>query len=109
MKDYVKLVQAEQYLGDKESLKEFVGAENFFEKEDVIFIPEVIGEPSMKWKVLPNDYIVKTHKGFDVYKQERFEKEFDEVTIQESLEAPIAITKPIETKATTKKKVETEK
>lgn len=106
MKNYVKVVEAEQFNGDVASLREFVGAENEIIETDEKLI---LITKTDKWNIVPSDYVVKGYSGLLVFKQERFEKEFDEVVVEDINDTPVAIAKPIEAKATTKKKVETEK
>lgn len=106
MKNYVKVIEAEQFNGDVASLKEFVGAENEIIEADgkIILVTK-----TDKWNVVPTDYVAKGYYGLLVFKQERFEKEFDEVVVEDIDDTPIAVAKPIETKPAAEKKAKAEK
>jgi len=106
MKNYVKVIQAEQFNGDVASLKEFVGAENEIIETDEKLI---LITKTDKWNVVPTDYVVKGYSGLLVFKQERFEKEFDEVVIEDIDNTPVAVAKPIEAKPAVEKKAKAEK
>jgi hypothetical protein len=89
MKNYVKVIEAEQFNGDVASLKEFVGAENEIIETDgkIILVTK-----TDKWNVVPTDYVAKGYYGLLVFKQERFLKEFDEVVIEDIDNTPVAKT-----------------
>ncbi|ALN97114.1 hypothetical protein BOX09_gp02 [Flavobacterium phage Fpv1] len=99
MKSYVKVIEAEQFNGDVASLKEFVGAENEIIETDgkIILVTK-----TDKWNVVPTDYVAKGYYGLLVFKQERFEKEFDEVVVEDIDNTPVAVAKPIEAEPVTK-------
>ena len=76
MKNYIKVVEAVQYLGDIEALKEIL------EKKDVTTDADgnvYLVKEGGYWRLKENDYIVKENGIITVYKKERFEADFDEV------------------------------
>ena len=84
MKNYVKIIQAEQFNGDLKSLREFVGNENKIVEEDgkIILITE-----KEQWYITLTDYVAKDYYGLLVFKQARFEKEFNEVKNNKSIKS----------------------
>jgi hypothetical protein len=81
MKNYVKVVEAVQYLGDIEVLKEIL------EKKDVttdadgnVYLVKEAGY----WRLKETNYVVKENGAITVYKKEKFEADFDEVITTEN-------------------------
>lgn len=81
MKQYVKVIEAEQFNGDIESLAEFVGVDNkvIIEDDTVILITE-----KDRWRVAITDYVAKGYYGLLVFKADRFLKEFQEILVDEA-------------------------
>lgn len=81
MKQYAKLVDAEQFKGDIQALAEFVGeGSRVFEEDGKVLLVTSTGQ----WNVMVGDYVVKEFDGIVVFKAPRFEKDYSEVTVEES-------------------------
>ena len=106
MKTYVKTIEAEQFNGDIESLKEFIGTENeLIESEGRLTLVTKIDS----WNVVPTDFVTKGYYGLLVFKQDRFLKEFKEVNTK-SVTEPVLNSKPLlDSKPVPKKEVKAEK
>ena len=77
MKTYVKTIEAEQFLGDIDSLTIFIGPESTLTVEEG---KVVLVTPTKKWNVAKGDYVARGYYELLVFKPERFLKEFTEST-----------------------------
>ena len=76
MGTYVKTIEAEQFNGDIEALKDFIGKDGQLESvEDRL----ILTTPTKVWNVAEGDYLVKEYNGIAVFKEPRFLKDYDYV------------------------------
>lgn len=93
MKTYVQFIEAHQFTGNVQELRDFAGDLNVIEAKDELLVIENTTTGKGKWRVTQGDFVVKTRVGFDVYKEDAFNEYFDEVTtedvfIEETKNAP---------------------
>lgn len=83
MKTYVQFVDAQQFTGDVQALKDFAGEANVIETKDELLVVENTVTGKGKWRVVQGDFVVKTRTGFEVYKEAAFNEYFEEVMIED--------------------------
>jgi hypothetical protein len=81
MKNYVKVVQAVQYLGDVNALKEILSKKDVVldSQKNVYLLKESGFVEAGYWRLVETDYVVKENGTITVYKKDKFEADFDEV------------------------------
>jgi hypothetical protein len=91
MKNYVKIVQAVQYLGDINVLKGLVAKKDVLQEEGNVYLAKFPGSSDKGyWKLKDTDYVAVENGENFVYKKERFEKDFDEVIVEDQPKDKIA-------------------
>lgn len=86
MKNYVKVVEAVQFLGDIKVLKGILNKQDVIQDENGIYIYKQSGfSEAGYWRLKEGDYVIKENGNITVYKKERFEADFDEVLIEDEL------------------------
>lgn len=87
MKNYVKIVQAVQYLGDVKVLKDILNKKDVIQDENGIYLYKTPGKSEGGyWNLKETDYVTVENGQIFVYKKEKFEADFDEVFIEDVVE-----------------------
>lgn len=88
MKNYVKIVQAVQYLGDIKVLKDLISKKDVIQDENGVYLYMTPGKSEGGyWNLKETDYVTVENGSIFVYKKEKFEADFDEVEMEDILAA----------------------
>lgn len=85
MKNYAKVVQAVQFLGDIKVLKDILDKKDvILDKDNAVYLYKESGfVEAGYWKLKENDFVIKEGNTISVYKEAKFLSEYDEVLVED--------------------------